>query len=198
MGWLRHWRAKCWAIAECVHVKVLSPSRIISKGRFHLWSPRRAQVQPQHHEEEALEEEVAVGADGIHLETPWLYPVGGPARDVVAPPMIGRDEEAIEVGIVAPFGIVTDLREPVDGCPPARLPEDELVEDPLVHLSPGRRHVCHERHGVGGVDEVEAGPREHGGVAAVVPVWVGPAVAVPAVGRGGLAVQVAQPADRAL
>ncbi len=155
---------------------------------------RRAQVQSEHDEEEALEEQVAVGADRVHLQAPGLDAVRGPSRHVVVTPEVLGDEDAVEVRIAGPVGVVADLRQPVPRRPPSGVPEDQLVEDAGVDLTPRRGAVGHQRDRVGRVDEVEPVPAQHRRVAVIVPVRVRLPGAVPVVGRRRLAVQVAEPA----
>ncbi len=154
-----------------------------------------AAMQTEHDQEEALEEEVPVGGDRVPLQAPGLDPVRGPAGHVVAAPMRGRDERTVFLGVVGPVWVVSDLGQPVLGCPPPGVAEDEFVEDLLVDLAPGRSAVRHERHRIGRVDEVEAVVAEHGGLAEIVPVLVGVPLAFPAVSRCRLAMEVAKPAD---
>ena len=109
-----------------------------------------------------------------------------------------RNEHPVGVWVVGSVRVVADLSEPVLGSPPPGVSEDQLVEDLLVYLPPGRCSVGHEGDGVSRADEVEAVVTQHRRIAEIVPVMVGIPFSLPAVGRRCLAMQVTQPADVAL
>ena len=160
--------------------------------------PAGAVVEPEHHQKEALEEQVAISADRVHLQPPRLGAVGSPSGHVVLAPALAWDQRVVLGGIVAALRVVPDLGQPVLGCPPTGVPPDELVQDVVVHLAPCGSAVRHQRHGVAGVEEIEAAPGRHWWIAAVVPVVVRTPVALPAVGCRGLPVDVAQPSQIAI
>ena len=147
-------------------------------------------VDRQHQVEEAAEEEVAVGADGIALQSPGLDAVRRPARAVVLAPACAGTARPSTAPDTPALGVVADLRQPVDGGPERGVPAQEIVEDARVHLAPGRGDVGHHRQRVADSWRSKRGKLVIGAAGAVPP-GVRLAVLGPVVRRGGLAPQYA-------
>ena len=128
------------------------------EGSIPLRIARDVSVETHQKREEALVEEHSVGGDRIGLDSVWLDPVGRPAGYVIIAPERRRNDEAIPIWIVGPAGIVTKLRHPVRGGPPAGVSGDQLVQNRAVDLPPRGGSVAHQSHRVAGVDQVEAVP----------------------------------------
>lgn len=57
--------------------------------------PAGAVVEPEHHQKEALEEQVAISADRVHLQPPRLGAVGSPSGHVVLAPALAWDQRVV-------------------------------------------------------------------------------------------------------
>ena len=152
----------------------------------------------EQHEEKSFVEEHSIGSDRVHLHAPRLDTVRRPSGRVVVAPQVRRDEQPVEVGIRSALGVGTELREPVARRPPTGVALDQLVKDADVHLAPRRCRAGHEADRVAGVDQIEAMPRRHRRIAAIVPVRMGTAGAAPVVRRRRFAVDITQPAERTI
>jgi hypothetical protein len=161
--------------------------------------PAHVAVQSQEQIEKPFVEEVPIGPNRVHLKSPRFDAIGGPPRDVVVALAISWDVQAVPgLWIGSALRVVANLRQPVDGSPVGPVAHQQLVEDGAIHLAPRWRGLGHQGHRIAGVEQVEAGKTQHRRSGFVVPHLRGMALAVPVVGRVGLAMQVFEPSSGAL
>ncbi len=107
-------------------------------------------VRGQQQEEPGAEEQVAVRAYWIALQSPRLDAIGGPAESVVVAALVRWRLRHELRRIVDALRVVTDLREPVDRTPVGRVTAGEFIRNPGVDLAPGGRLIGHQQQAIGG------------------------------------------------
>ena len=143
--------------------------------------------------EPAAKEEVAVGANGVGLQSPRFDAVRSPAESVVVPAQPLGDASHDPGWIVLAFRVVANLCQPVDGAPVGRIATGQPVSNLRVDLAPRRRLVCHEQQCVGGERQVKPSVAEHDRNGVTVPPLVWHPGRAPVVVRRRLVPQKTQP-----
>ena len=127
---------------------------------------RQNEIQPP------TKEEIAVCADRVRLHTPGFHAICCPAGTIISVPDLLRPSliaKRVESIVLIPLGTRANKRVPVNGSPVRSVTARKFIHDAGIHLSPGRRLVCHQQHRIAGVSQIKSSVTEHRRRSVLVP-----------------------------